>query len=108
LGFVKRQTYRVNKARTDGTVYWTEAEIEKLMAMKIKGIPVRKMAESFDRTILAIHAQISKLEREGAREVIAVKMRPCIRSRPYLALKAQVIASAIRAVNILPRWTGDV
>lgn len=78
-GFGKRRAHEVIRVMADGRAYWTEDEIVELMNMRTSGVAHNKIAAHFGRTKSAIHAHISKLDREGEREATAVTMRPCLR-----------------------------
>lgn len=83
-GFGKRKAHEVIKVMADGRSYWSEAEIESLMSMRVRGIQVRKLAVHLGRAESAIHAQISKVDREGIRENVPIKMRPCLRCKTVI------------------------
>ncbi|MEM5474414.1 hypothetical protein WNZ14_22020 [Hoeflea sp. AS60] len=77
-GFGKRNARDVIGVMSDGTVYWSEAEIDLLMDMRIKGASHKEMAAHFGRTKNAIHALFGKIEREGRPTVSPKKMIPCM------------------------------
>lgn len=81
LGFGRRKMSEVIKVMADGRMYWSEADIEKLMEMRLRGVKTDKIAEHFGRTPSAFNNQISKINREGIRERAAIKMRPCMRCK---------------------------